>query len=94
MDAGASEEPKAKRPCLEDEKQSTDREDTGENSVVDSILFPPKREVRIDLTVISIIIEGSIMLLYLLQGGPRFAKRRKCILLMAYNGKGYLGMQK
>lgn len=29
-----------------------------------------------------------------IQGGPRFAKRRKCILLMAYNGKGYLGMQK
>ena len=29
-----------------------------------------------------------------LQGGPRFAKRRKCVLLMAYNGKGYMGMQK
>ena len=29
-----------------------------------------------------------------LQGGPRFAKRRKCILLMSYNGKGYMGMQK
>ena len=60
MDAGASEEPKAKRPCLEDEKQSTDREDTGETSVVDSILFPPKREVRIDQRSVFILLKRSV----------------------------------
>ena len=86
MDAEASEEPKAKRPCLDDEKQGDDREKNGETSVIDS-----KKEVRV-ISIICVIITGALS--YLLQGGPRFAKRRKCILLMAYNGKGYLGMQK
>ena len=48
MDAKFNEEPKAKRPCLEDEKQSCDQQENGETntSVVDSILFPAKKEVR------------------------------------------------
>jgi hypothetical protein len=48
MDAKFNEdpEPKAKRPCLEDEKQGCDRQDNGATSVVDSILFPAaKKEV-------------------------------------------------
>lgn len=78
VDMDDSEEPKSKRPRIED---AGENDGTGEGNEV----LP---QVWLRKTSCYVFLQESA------RAGPRFAKRRKCILLMAYNGKGYMGMQR